>query len=116
METKQYIAYQDEKGNPVYKEVMEEELRVLTNTTNWHDDTRGIRLVLTEEVKARLIMLSRENDILGTQPEAAGLLDYIRTIQAPTHVEGTTTYIYLEELYPEHETVLVKYGVIIERK
>jgi len=83
---------------------------------NWHDDSRGIRLVLTEEAKARLIMLSRENDILGTQPEAAGLLDYIRTIQAPTHVDGTTTYIYLEELYPEHEGLLTKYGVLIERK
>ena len=83
---------------------------------NWHVPERSIRLVLTDEVKTRLLTLRQEHELLGTQPEVAMLVEYVRTIVTPTITEGTTTYIYLEELYPEHEALLNKYGVIIERK
>lgn len=83
---------------------------------DWHVSERPIRLVLTEEVKTRLLTLRQEQELLGTQPEVAMLVEYVRTIVTPTITEGTTTYIYLEELYPEHEALLNKYGVIIERK
>lgn len=83
---------------------------------DWHVSERPIRLVLTDEVKTRLLTLRQEQELLGTQPEASMIIEYLRTITVPIHTEGTTTYIYLEELYPEHEALLNKYGVIIERK
>lgn len=83
---------------------------------DWHVAERSIRLVLTDDVKTRLLILRQEHEVLGTQPEVAMLVEYVRTIVTPTITEGTTTYIYLEELYPEHEALLNKYGVIIERK
>lgn len=83
---------------------------------DWHVSERPIRLVLTDEVKTRLLTLRQEQELLGTQPEASMIIEYLRTITVPIHTEGTTTYIYLEEIYPEHEKVLTKYGVIIEKK
>lgn len=83
---------------------------------NWHVAERSIRLVLTDDVKTRLLTLKQEQELLGTQPEASMIIEYLRTITVPIHTEGTTTYIYLEEIYPEHEKVLTKYGVIIEKK
>jgi hypothetical protein len=83
---------------------------------DWHVSERSIRLVLTDDVKTRLLILRQEHEVLGTQPEVAMVVEYVRTIVAPTTTEGTTTYIYLEELYPEHESILNKYGVMIERK
>ncbi len=83
---------------------------------NWHVPERSIRLVLTDEVKTRLLTLRQEQELLGTQPEVAMLVEYVRTIVTPTITEGTTTYIYLEELYPEHEYILNKYGATVERR
>jgi len=83
---------------------------------DWHVAERSIRLVLTDVVKTWLLILRQEHEVLGTQPEVAMVVEYVRTIVAPTTTEGTTTYIYLEELYPEHEALLNRYGVIIERK
>lgn len=83
---------------------------------NWHVAERSIRLVLTDEVKTRLLILRQEHEVLGTQPEAAMIVEYVRTISAPTATDGTTTYIYLEELYPEHQVLLEKYGVGVETK
>jgi len=83
---------------------------------DWHVSERNIRLVLTDEVKTRLLTLRQEQELLGTQPEAAMIVEYVRTISAPTATDGTTTYIYLEELYPEHQVLLEKYGVGVETK
>lgn len=83
---------------------------------NWHVPERSIRLVLTDEAKTQLLTLKQEQELLGTQPEASMIIEYLRTITVPIHTEGITTYIYLEEIYPEHEKVLTKYGVIIEKK
>lgn len=83
---------------------------------NWHEPERAIRVVLTHDVRVMLVALKDEHGILGTQPEVDGIIGYIQSLDAPKHTDGTTTYIYLEELYPEHQVLLEKYGVGVETK
>jgi len=83
---------------------------------DWHVSERPIRLVLTDEVKTRLLTLRQEHEFLGNYPEIAALLDYVKSLTVPTVDDGINLYIYLEEVYPEHEYILNKYGATVERR
>ncbi len=83
---------------------------------NWHVSERPIRLVLTDEVKTRLLTLRQEHEYLGNYPEIAGILEYVKNLTAPTADDGINLYIYLTEIYPEHEYILNKYGATVERR
>ena len=81
----------------------------------WHHNT-PIRVAIPIEVKKDWLLKRQEHEYLGNYPEIAALLDYVKSLTVPTVDDGINLYIYLEEVYPEHEYILNKYGVTVERR
>jgi len=93
-----------------WQKVSDEDIQVV-----WHHDT-PIRVVIPIDIKKDWLLKRQEHEFLGNHPEIAALLDYVKSLTAPTVDDGINFYIYLTEIYPEHEFILNKYGATIERR
>jgi hypothetical protein len=88
----------------------------------WHID-RPIRIVIPDDVWRDWFSKRRDHEdyyeLTGKQlyPELVAIIGYVRNIDSQYIVKDSgATYIYLEELYPEHEMVLNMYGAVKELK
>lgn len=115
-----YICYQDENGNPAFKEVEVEEPVV---EQNWHISDRTIRVVLDDETwKSWLSRVDEDGKLLQLTgktvlSDLTGVVEYVKDIDNNCIVlENGILYVYLNELYPAHELIIKKYGGIIETK
>jgi len=82
---------------------------------SWHHDT-PLRVIIPVDTKKDWLLKRQEHEFLGNHPEIAALLDYVKSLTVPTVDDGINLYIYLEEVYPEHEYILNKYGATVERR
>jgi len=109
------IAYQ-ENGELKYREPTNEELNLAVKSiVSWHHDA-PMRVAIPIEVKKDWLLKRQEHEYLGNYPEIAALLDYVKSLTVLTVDDGINFYIYLEEVYPEHEYILNKYGATVERR
>lgn len=104
-------ATQDKNGNPIVIEVPDIEPEPVI----WHETSKQIQLIISNELKQDWLMKNAENDILGNYPEIAGLLNYVKNLVAPKYQDNINLYIYLDEIYPEHRGFLEQGGVIINQ-
>lgn len=114
---KKYICIQDEKGKPSYREATPEELAAMQpQAIEWHYPECPIRIIFSDKTKENWLNKYKENEILGTYPEVAGLLEYVKQMSTKKVTLNGETHIYLEEIYPEHRAIIEANGAIIEPK
>jgi hypothetical protein len=85
-------------------------------TPVWHDETKPIQLIISDELKKEWILKNQENEFLGNYPEIAQLLSSVKSINCPKVQEKGNLYLYLNEIYPDHEAILKSFSVIINKK
>ena len=118
-----YICYQDENGNPAYREAMEEELAAMQPVRlTWHNGNKLFRVVISNEIWKDWFQKKRDHldymELTGKllYPDLLGLLEIVKTIDNSNIInDGQTTYIYLDEVYNEHLAIINKYGGNVEQ-
>lgn len=89
---------------------------------NWHVNERPLRIVLTQDVWKDWLFKKREHEdmyeLTGVElyPELVAVIGIINYLRDYVVVSEGNIYIYLEEIYPEHEFIIKNYMGIIERK
>lgn len=99
-----------------YEPMTESEIEALNaKVIPFHFD-RNFRLVISTEVQDRLIKEKALNDISGKFPIAAFLLNHMKERSFETAFDSENTYVYLDNINPEHVPYINMYGIIIEEK
>ena len=118
-----YICYQDENGNPIYREATEEELAAMQPVQlTWHKEIKPFRVTVSNEIWREWFHKKRDHldyfELTGQElyPDLLGLLEIVKTIDNSNIInDGQTTYIYLDEVYNEHLAIINKYGGNVEQ-
>ena len=118
-----YIAFQDENGNPIYREATEEEIADMQPVQlTWHEENKQFRVTVGNEIWRDWFQKKRDHfdylELTGKElyPELVGLLEVVKTIDNSNIInDGQTTYIYLDEVYNEHLAIINKYGGNVEQ-
>lgn len=119
-----YICYQDENGNPIYREVTEEELAAMQPVQlTWHKEDKQCRVMVSNETWRDWFQKKRDHfdylELTGKllYPDLIALLEVVKTIDNSNIInDELSTYIYLDEVYNEHLAIINKYGGIVEQK
>lgn len=104
------------------REVTPEELAAMQEQRVWHIQERPLRIVLTQDVWKDWLFKKREHEdmyeLTGVElyPELVAVIGIINYLRDYVVVSEGNIYIYLEEIYPEHEFIIKNYMGIIERK
>ena len=80
----------------------------------WHYTEITNRVVIPTEIKKDWLDKYKENEIVGTYPDIAALLEYVKTMDAEKIFTDEAMYFYVNNILPEHEYILNYYGAIIE--
>ena len=118
-----YICYQDENGNPAYREATEEELVAMQPIRlTWHKEIKPFRVTVSNETWREWFQKKRDHldyfELTGQElyPDLLGLLEIVKTIDNSNIInDEQTTYIYLDEVYNEHLAIINKYGGNVEQ-
>ena len=118
-----YICYQDENGNPAYREAMEEELAAMKpQPLTWHID-KPFRVTVNNDVWKDWFAKKRDHsdylELTGQQlyPDLIALLDAVKSIDNSNIVkDDQNTYVYLDDVFDMHKIIIAKYGGIVEHQ
>lgn len=83
---------------------------------DWHYAECPIRITFSDETKTDWLNKYKENEVLGTYPLIATLLEYVKQMSTKRIAVNGETHIYLEEIYPEHREIIEANGAIVETK
>jgi hypothetical protein len=123
METKQVICIQRNDGKPAFREATAEELAALQpHPTDWHRE-KPFRVTVSNDVWKDWFSKKRDHtdylELTGQQlyPDLIALLDVVKSIDNTNIVnDSENTYVYLDEVFDYHLTIIAKYNAIVEQK
>lgn len=116
------IVCEQKDGRFIYREATPDELAAMQEQRVWHIHERPLRIVLTQDVWKDWLFKKREHEdmyeLTGVElyPELVAVIGIINYLRDYVVVSEGNIYIYLEEIYPEHEFIIKNYMGIIERK
>ena len=119
-----FIVYQDKNGKPAYREATPEELASLQpDPLTWHKEVKPFRVTVNNEVWKDWFAKKRDHgdylELTGQElyPDLMALLDIVKSIDNSNIVKDEqNTYVYLDEVFEQHKTIISKYGAIMESK
>ena len=108
----QYKAAQDSKGNPIMVEMTPEEIAQQQADSiasrNWHNNSKPIRVILSFECLKTLNVKKEFNESIYN------IYEYFKSTAIEKYEVSNDLYIYLSEIYPEHQELLESNGAIVE--
>ena len=123
MAKKQFISYQDYKGEPAFREATAEELaKMQPQPIVWHKE-KPFRVTVNNDVWKDWFAKKRDHadyfELTGQQlyPDLIALLEVVKSIDNTNIVnDSENTYVYLDEVFDSHIPIISKYGAIVEPK
>lgn len=115
------ICYQ-ENGKPAIREASAEELAAMQpQPITWHKE-KPFRVTVNNEVWKDWFSKKRDHadylELTGQQlyPDLIALLDVVKSIDNSNIVnDSENTYVYLDEVFDYHLTIIAKYNAIVEQ-
>lgn len=83
---------------------------------NWHDGTKNLRVVISDAVLNSWISIASKDELMNRQTEVTMLLAYYKAHSLAVIEESGLNYLYLDEIFSEHEAILQNNGGIIESR
>lgn len=106
-----------ESKSPLLGSVFAEELSSPIDVpTNWHDSTKNLRVIISDSVLNSWISIAAKDELMNRQTEVTMLLAYYKANSLTVIEESNLNYLYLDEIFPEHEAILKNNGGIIESR
>ena len=120
---KQYICYQKD-GKPAYREATPEEIAAMQpEPIIWHNESKPFRVTVSNDVWKDWFQKKRDHadylELTGQQlyPDLMALLDVVKSIDnSNIEKDEINTYVYLDEVFEAHKSIIAKYGAITEPK
>ena len=116
------ICYQ-KNGKPAYREATPEELAAMQpHPIEWHCE-KPFRVTVNNDTWKGWFAKKRDHadylELTGQQlyPDLIALLDVVKSIDNSNIVkDDQNTYVYLDEVFDSHKSIIAKYGAITEPK
>lgn len=80
----------------------------------WDNESRDIRVIVSDDTLKKWMDIASKDTLMGRATEVTQLLEYHKMNRINVVERDGVNYLYLEEIYPEHQYILENNGGIID--
>lgn len=80
----------------------------------WDNESRDIRVIVSDDTLKKWMDIASKDTLMGRVTEVTQLLEYYKMNRINVVERDGVNYLYLEEIYPEHQYILENNGGIID--
>lgn len=80
----------------------------------WDNENRDIRVIVSDDTLKKWMDIASKDTLMGRVTEVTQLLEYYKMNRINVVERDGVNYLYLEEIYPEHQYILENNGGIID--